>query len=188
MARGSEQATQAATSAQGISTGASQNAQGLYSTLAPSLEAESVAPPGFNPAEEAQMNTAAEQTAGGSAASAVGQGGLHAARTRNAGGSDAAIADSVRGAGRQLSQGVLGTQIANAKLKQQQQEAARGQLSQLFSNQQGAAVGALGQVAGNVNADTNAENASWDWVKPFEAISGLANAGASAYKTYNTGS
>lgn len=175
MARGSSQANQAATSAQGISNTAGQNAQGLYSTLAPSLEAESVAPPGFNPSEMADLNTAGQQSAGGSAAAAVGQGGLHAARTRNAGGADAAIADSVRGAGRQLSQGVLGTQIANAKLKQGQQEAARGQLGSLFANQQGASIGALGQVAGNVNASTAAENASWDWTKGLDAISKAAN-------------
>lgn len=184
MARGSSAANTAAQSAQGISNTAGQNAQGLYSTLAPELEAESAAPMGFAPNDFAAMNTAAQQSAGGVAAGAVGEGGLHASRTRNAGGADAAIADSVRGAGRQLSQGVLGTQIANARLKESQREGARNELQNLFSNQQGAAVNSLGQVAGNVNASTNAENASWDWTKPLEALGGLANAGASAYKTY----
>ena len=179
MARGSQTAQTAATSAQNISNTAGNNAQALFSTLAPELEAESAAPSGFSPFDISAMNTSAVQAAGGSAAGAVGQGGLQAARTRNIGGSDAAIAESMRGAGRQLSQGVLGTQIANARLKQSQMEQARNALQGLYSANLGSSVGALGQVASNVNADTNAENASWDWTRGLDAFSRAANAGAS---------
>ena len=174
MARGSDRADNAATSAQGISNTSAGNAQGLYSTLAPELQSTATAPQGFNPNDFAAMNTSAQQSAGGSAAGAVGQGGLLAARTRNAGGADAAIADSVRSSGRQLSQGVLGTQIANAKLKEQQREGALSGLQGLYGTNTGASVNALGQVAGNVNASTGAENASWDWTKGLDSVSRAA--------------
>lgn len=177
MARGSETANTAAQSAQNISSQAGGTANQLFSTLAPELEAESAHPAGFDPATMAAMKTEGQQSAGGSVAAAVGQGGLQAARTRNAGGADAAIADSVRGAGRQLSQGVLGTQIANARLKQQQQEGARGALQGLYGTNFGGSIGALGQVASNVNANTEAENASWDWTKGLDSISKAANVG-----------
>lgn len=181
MARGSTQANQAATSGQQISNTSAGNAQGLYSTLAPELQAEAAHPPGFDPATMAAMNTDAQQSAGGSAAGAVGQGALLGARTRNAGAADAAIGDSVRAAGRQLSQGVLGTQIANAKLKEQQREQARTGLQGLYGTNTGASVNALGQVASNVNANTNAENASWDWTKGLDSITNFVGTGARSY-------
>lgn len=165
MARGSDQARGAATSAQGISNTAGGNAQGLYSTLAPELLTEATHPSGFAPTDLAAMDTAGQQSAGGTQAAAVGQGALKAARTRNAGGSDAAIEQSSRDAGEQLSRGALGTQILNAKTKEGQREGALHGLEGLFGTNLGSSVGALGQVASNINADTNAANASWDWAK-----------------------
>lgn len=179
-ARGSDQATGAATSAQNISNTTSGNSQALYSTLAPQLEAEAAHPAGFSPTDMADMTTSQEQAAGGSEAGAVGEGLLHAARTRNAGGADAAIGESARAAGRQLSSGVLGTQLANQRLKQQEQQAGMSGLEGLFGTDTGASVGALGQVASNVNADTEAENASWDWTKGLSAIGGAL--GGASYK------
>lgn len=183
MARGSDQARGAATSAQGISNTAGSNAQGLYSTLAPELINEATHPAGFAPTNLAGMNTAAEETAGGTQAAAVGQGALQAARTRNAGGSDAAIADASRSAGQQLSRGVLATQMANAKLKEGQREGGIHGLEGLYGTNLGSSVGALGQVAGNINADTNASNASWNWAKyildpAMQAAGGAAAGGA----------
>ena len=52
----------------------------------------------------------------------------------------------------------------------------------MYGTNMGASVNALGQVASNVNADTNAENASWDWTKGLEAVSGLMSSGAASYK------
>lgn len=165
MARNSPTADTAATSAQNLSNQYAGNASNLYSTLTPQLEAEAAAPAGYNPADLADMNTAAQQSAGGSAAGAVGQGGLLAARTRNAGAPGAAIAESARDAGQQLSKNALGIRTANAQLKERQRQSGLGGLESLESGQAGAGIGALGQVAPNVNASTNAENASWDWAK-----------------------
>src|SRR5579864_7452790 len=103
MARGSQTADTAATSAQGLSSTYAGNASNLFGTLAPTLEAEAAHPSGMTPTDLAATDTAAKQSAGGTQAAAVGQGALRAARTRNAGGADAAVAESSRRAGEQLS-------------------------------------------------------------------------------------
>ncbi len=181
MARGNQQASAAATSASNISGTSAGNAGALYSTLAPSLESTMANPQGFSPVDMAKMDTASMQGAGGSQAAAQGAGALRAARTGNIGGSDAAIAKSARTGGELASEGALSTQIKNAALKQKQREMATAGLEGLYGTNMGASVNALGQVASNINADTNAENASWDWTRGVGAISGLMGAGAQAY-------
>ena len=182
MGRGSDQANAAATSASNISGTAAGNAGALYSTLAPALESEMANPQGFNPVDMARMNTSTMQTAGGTQAAAQGEGALRAARTGNIGGSDAAIAKSARTGGELASEGALSTQIKNAQLKEQQRNAATSGLEGLYGTDTGASVNALGEVAQNVNADTNAENASWDWTKGLEGIGQFLGGSAAAYK------
>lgn len=121
------------------------------------------------------MNTASQQSAGGSQAGAVGQGALLASRTRNAGSADAAIADSTRKASQTLGNDALKTQMANADLEQKQRQAGIGGLESLYGTQLGDANSALGVVPSAVNADTNAENASWDWSSAlFQPLLGAA--------------
>ena len=165
MARGSSQATTAATNAQNISTGAGANANALYGTLAPELESQAANPQGYAPADIAAMTTSAEQGAGGSQAAAVGQGALLAGRTRNAGTADAAIDSASRNASKQLGNETLGIQTGNADLKaKQQHEAMQGEQS-LYGTELSGELGALGQIPGDVNANTNAANESYGWAK-----------------------
>ena len=178
MGRGSAPAETAANSANQISGQAAGNAGSLYGTLAPQLQAEAAAPAGIAQPDLAAMNTGVQESAGGTQAAAVGQGGLLAARTRNAGGADAAIADASRGAGETAAKGALGTQIANSQVKQRQQQAGLGGLESLYGTNEGSSIGALGEVAGNVNADVNQQNASYDWTRALSAISQAAQAGA----------
>ena len=121
MARGDSTARQAETS--GVNY--SQNLQGqqnqLYSSLAPTLMQDIAHPVGLNPYEKAQANTAAQESAGGSQAGAVGQGALQAQRTRNAGTADAAIGEGARSASRNLSRAALGTELQDSAMKQQKQ-------------------------------------------------------------------
>jgi hypothetical protein len=165
LARGSQQANTAATAAQGISNTQAGNSNALYGALAPELESQMANPQGINPTDLAKIKTSNQQSAGGSEAAAVGQGALKAARTRNAGGADAAIEASTRKAGEQLGSENLKANISNEQLKQQQRTAATTGLENLYGTSTGASVGALGQVANNVNANTNAANQSWDWAK-----------------------
>jgi hypothetical protein len=180
MARGSTQATGAATAAQGISNQTADRSAGLYGTLAPQLQTEAAHPQGFAPTDLAAMNTAGQQSAGGGQASAVGAGALKAARTGNAGAADAAIGEAARTQGQTLSKAALGTQMANAELKQKQQQAGLSGLESLYGTNTGASVGALGQVAGNVNADVNAKDASWNWTKLIDPITKASQAAAQA--------
>lgn len=179
MARGNSQAQSAATSGLGLSNTLQGNAEGLYSQLAPELATQATHPSGFSPTDLAKMDTAAEQSAGGSQAAATGQGALLASRTRNPGAAAAAIAEGARSAGRNLSNAALDTQLANANLKSKQQAQALGEEGQLYGTDVSGANQGLGEVASNVNANTNAENASWDWAKDImDPI--LSAAGASS--------
>lgn len=165
MARGNSTATGAATTADTLANTYSGNAGALYGPLSGELQSEAAHPAGIDPTTMARMDTAALQTGGGSTGAAVGQGALRAARTRNAGGSDAAIASAARSGGETASRGILGNRIKSAEMQDRERQSALSGLNNLFAENLSGGNQALGQVAGDVNASTNAENASWDWAK-----------------------
>lgn len=111
------------------------------------------------------MTTTAEQSAGGSQAAATGQGALLAGRTKNPGTAAAAIQESSRNAGEQLSKNALGIKTANAQLKERQRQAGLTGMENMTALDTGAGVNALRIVPEAVNANTNAANESWDWAK-----------------------
>ena len=120
------------------------NANSLYGFLSPELQTEAVAPGGYAPSDLAAMNTAAQQSAGGSMSGAVGQGALLASRTKNAGTPAAAIARSAEAAGGNLSRAAVGTQAENADLKQRQQQAGLSGLEGLYGTNLSGSLNALG--------------------------------------------
>ncbi len=186
MARGSDQATTAATNAGNLSSGLEGNASNIYSTLAPQLQAEAAHPSGISPTDLAAIDTATKQTSGGTQAGATGQGALLAARTRNAGGADAAIANAARSGGEQQSQDTLETQAANEKLKERQQQAGLSGLEGLYNTDTAAGIQSAGQIAPDINANTSAANESWDWAKYI--LDPLLQSGSSAASRINMGS
>lgn len=165
MARGSDQAQTGAATGNQFAQTYGGNASNIFSDLAPTLQNEMHHPSGMAPTDLAAMNTGAQQSAGGTQSAAVGQGLLRAARTRNAGGADAAVEASSRHAGEQLSEAGLQTRLKNAAMKFQQQQGAERGLGSLYGTSVSGGNQALGEVAHNVDANTNAENASWDWAK-----------------------
>lgn len=180
MARGDNQASGAAGQSNSNANQFLGNANQLFGDVAPTLESEAANPQGFAPADEAAMETGAQQTAGGTQAGAVGQGGLLAARTGNAGAAARAVSDSSRGAGEQLSKGLLGVRNANAQLKNTQRQDALTGLQGLTGLETGASNTALADVAPLVNANSNATG-SWldsDILDPFAKAGGTAAAGA----------
>lgn len=182
MARGDQQASGGEGQSNANANSFMGNANSLYGDLAPQLESQAANPQGFSPADESAMETGALQSAGGSQSAAVGQGGLLAARTRNAGAGANAISDASRGAGEQLSKNLLGIRTANAGLKQHQRDTAQSGLEGLTGLETGASNNALGNVASLSNANTNAENASWDWSKDLlSPILGAAGSAAGGY-------
>ena len=114
-----------------------------YNTLFPTLQRNLINPQGFGK-DLGAINTASQQSIGGSVAGAVGQGNLQAARTRNAGGFAPALDEAVRSGQRQLSQNALGVQENNAYLKNEQQQGAIRALGSLYGENMGDTLRALG--------------------------------------------
>lgn len=171
MAKGSKQAQQGATDSGNFAGTLRSGASSVYNTLAPQLTAQATHPMGMSPTDLAAANTAAQQSAGGSQAAAVGQGGLLAARTRNAGGAAAAIGEASRGAGRNLSEAALGTQLKNATLKEQQRGEAQTGLGRLYSTNVSGANEAAGEEAKLLEANEAAKGHSF-WGKLGGAVAG----------------
>lgn len=130
--------------AQNLSNQLTGNAANVYGALEPQLAAAAAHPAGFTPAQKASMNTAAQQSAGGTTAGAVGSGGLYAARTRNAGAGQAAIGSASRAAGSNLSREAVGTQVKDANLAQHNRNAALGGLNSIYGTNLNAGENALG--------------------------------------------
>jgi hypothetical protein len=147
-----------------------------YATLMPELQAQMAHPSGYSQPDLAAMETGSQQTEGGAAAGAVGQGGLLATRTNNPGTASAAVAQSARNAGEQLSKNSLGIRTANAGLKEQQREGAQKGLEGLYGQTLGNSNASLGQVAPSVNAGVNASNANLAWTKYIMGLAGGAPA------------
>jgi hypothetical protein len=74
----------------------------------------------------------------------------------------------------------LGTELADTALKNQKMAAAKNELGGLYGTSTSGGNQALGEVASNVNANTQAANQSWDWAKYIldPAIEGSSRVGA----------
>lgn len=137
------------------------NAAGVYGGLEPTLQTEAVHPEGYTPSEKAAIDTAAQQSAGGSTAGAIGEGRLYAARTRNAGGAKAAIGEGVKNAGRNLSDAAVNTEVQNANLKQKQQQAGISGMENLYGTELGGGEDALGLSNSALNIANQAKPSYW---------------------------
>ncbi len=182
MARGSDQANAASTAAVGQNQQLFGGGQALYSTLSPQLTAQAANPQGVGAEGLARLDTAAQESAGGGQAAATGQAALEDSRTRNAGGSGMALAKAARESGKRLTDATLQTRIANEGLKEKQREGAQRGLEGLYGTQLGASQEASGNVASNVRANADQENASWGWANSIlSPIMGAAGGAAGGY-------
>jgi hypothetical protein len=127
-----------------LSNNLTANAANTYGSLEPTLQAEAAHPEGLTPQAKSAMNTAAQQSAGGSTAAAVGQGKLYSQRTNNQGGAKAAIGSAVRGAGENLSNAAVGTEAKSADLATHQQQAGLSGLQGLNQTELSGGLNALG--------------------------------------------
>lgn len=145
MGRGEQkQLNQNAETARGLSAAHTAKADEVFSTLAPTLTQQATNPTGFAPSDMANMNTAAQQSLGGSVAGVTGQGNLEAARTRNAGAFQPAIAESGRDGMRRNSQSTLDIQNKNALLKEANRSQGIQGLTGLYGGLDSASLNALG--------------------------------------------
>lgn len=139
----------------------SNNAANVYGGLEPQLASEAANPTGLTPVQKASQNTAAQQSAGGGVAGAIGAGKLYSARTRNAGGAKQAIGQAVRGAGSNLSDAALGTEQQDAALQQKNRQAGLAGLEGLNAQQTTAGEGALGLSDQALNYANQAKPTFW---------------------------
>lgn len=165
------------------SAGEQKNASALSSYLTPQLETEASNPEGYTPQQLAYMNTASQQSLGGSTAGITGQANLTAARTRNAGSFQGAIGSGSRTAARDLSQNALGIQNKQADLQQQQRQEALKSLQSLYGVDTNAALSYLGDSTTALNDENNASGANSLLGKSLLAgISAGGQVGAAAVK------
>lgn len=142
--------------AQGASTQLRNNANSTYNFLQPTLENDVKNPQGYTPAQLAYMNTASQQSLGGSVGGVTGQANLETARTRNAGGNQGAIASSARSAQRQLSTNALSIQQSQADLQQKQRAQALQALQQIYGVDEATALGYLNSSNSSLSDENNA--------------------------------
>jgi hypothetical protein len=153
------------------------NAANIYGGLEPALAARAATPMGYTPAQKASINTAAQQSAGGSTAGAVGQGGLYAARTRNAGAPAATIGAANRAAGSNLSRNAVNTEVKSADLGQQNQRAALGGLESVYGTELSGGENALG-LSNQALGIANQADANNPWMKILQSSLGAAGQAA----------
>lgn len=117
---------------------------GISDFATPVLEGDIANPKGYTKEQLAYINTANQQSLGGSTAGITGEANLEAARTRNKGGFQGAVGSASRGAMRTLSQNALSVQKAQADLQQQQRSEAIKSLMSLYGVDEATALGYLG--------------------------------------------
>jgi len=130
--------------------------QAAYNTVNPIYSSMAASPQGFTPTEKANALTASSQSLGGGVAGAVGQGGLLAARTGNAGGATAALDDAARGAAVQQSTNALDVQNQSDQLATQNQRVGLAGLNGIYNNANSTALGNLNTA--NSASQANAAN------------------------------
>ena len=152
-----------------------------YNFLEPTLEGDVTNPQGYTPQQLAYMNTASQQSLGGSVAGATGEANLQAARTRNAGGYQGAIGSATRSAQRQLSTNALKVQQDQANLQQQQREQALKALQSLYGVNSTAALGYLNSSNNALGDEARAGNPFFNDLQSYtSSVKNLAQGAAAA--------
>lgn len=155
------------------------NAAGEEATLSPFYTNEMNAKHGFSGDQTGELLTNALAGSGGSAGSVTGQAGLEAARTRNASGFTKSLDEAARDSSKAAagaSEGIAAEDVMAAK--QLNQQGAAGEMGLFGENTKGQ-LSAMGQEAGDVNAEINAGNSGW-----LQQAEGLVNTGANAVRAY----
>src|SRR5258708_9691735 len=116
-------------------------------------------PKGYTPIQKANALTASSQSAGGGVASAVGQGGLLAARTGNAGGATAALDDAARSADVTNSKNALDVQNQSDQLATQNKRIGLAALNDIYNE-------ANGQADASLNTANQTQPSFWSTLAP----------------------
>lgn len=145
------------------------NAAGALNTINPIYSEMATGTMGLTPDQKASALTASSQSAGGGMASAVGQGGLLAARTGNAGGATAAIDDAARSAEVANSKNALDVQNQSNTIARQNQAQGLAGLNSIYDT-------ANGQADASLNTANQVAKPFWQQL----ALQGVQSAGTVA--------
>lgn len=155
------QATNAADTASGTAATYGGEAAGTNSTLTPFLTQQMLHPQGFSQQDQSAQLAAGLGAAGGSTSGITGVADQQAARTGNSAGFTSALDDAARQRSKMGAGVAEDVASKNAQLKQTQQQNAAEGLEGLNKTQTSAMLGAMGQVAPDVNAEVGAGKAGW---------------------------
>ena len=175
------QATTAANNAGNTSANLGAEASGIGSTLTPFLTSELEHPQGYSQGDTSAMLAAGMGGAGGADAGLVGQANQRAAVSRNAGGFQAALDDAARSRSKAAAGSSEGIAAENANLKQTQQQDAEKGLQGMYGTDTSGMLEASGQIAPDVNAESNADKTGWlqNTLGILQTINGGASGAAS---------
>jgi hypothetical protein len=149
------------TSATGTAGNLGTQASQIGSTIIPGLETEATHPTGYTPEQLNSQRVASQQGLGGAASGITGQANLEAARTRNAGGFAAALAEAARSKGRQSSQNEVELQARNADLAQKKQQMAQSQLAGLYGTDLTGQLKSMGLANEDLNTELAGGRQGW---------------------------
>jgi len=149
-------AKNAANTATNTGAGYGADASTVSSQLLPFLTRELNNPQGYSQQQQGAMLNQAEAGAGGATSGLTTEANLASARNRNSGGFSGALDEAARDKGKTLSGISSGIASQNANLQQQNQQAAASGLSNMYGQDTGAQLKAMGLVAPDVNASADA--------------------------------
>ncbi len=175
-------AKNAANTATNTGAGYGADASTVSSQLLPFLTRELNNPQGYSQQQQGAMLNQAEAGAGGATSGLTTEANLASARNRNSGGFSGALDEAARDKGKTLSGISSGIASQNANLQQQNQQAAASGLSNMYGQDTGAQLKAMGLVAPDVNAATEANSAPWENLAKMIGAGGQAASGAAAVK------
>ncbi len=170
-------ALDAAKTASSVGAGYGSDASAVNAQLMPFLTRELNNPTGFTQQQTGAMLNQAEAGAGGATAGLNTEANLKAARDRNSGGFSGALDEAARDKGKTLSGISSGIAGQNAELEQKKQQEAASGLSNMYGQDTGAQLKAMGLVAPDVDAATKAYGTG-DWASDLNGLSKGISAGA----------
>ena len=160
----SQQAQQNAANAGNTASGYGANASTVNSQLLPFLTRELNNPQGYSQQQQGAMLNQAEAGAGGATAGLNTEANLASARNRNSGGFSGALDEAARDKGKTLSGISSGIASQNANLQQQNQQAAASGLSNMYGQDTGAQLKAMGLQNDDLNTANTAYNTG-NWAR-----------------------
>jgi hypothetical protein len=170
-------AKDAANIAANTGAGYGNDASAVNAQIMPFLTRELNSPQGYTQQQTGSMLNQAEAGAGGATAGLNTEANLASARNRNSGGFSGALDEAAREKMKTLSNTSSGIAAKDANLQQEHQQAAASGLSNMYGQDTGAQLKAMGLVAPDVNASANANSAPWEDLSKLISAGGQAASG-----------